>query len=162
MQRLGRRIIFSLIAALTLTACGGGGDGDSANYIPSIQIECSSGLVGDCSLNAKFVYTGLIENLAMDCDSTLKALNASQRQALFTVSGSATSSRNGIYLIATINSWTNSTGGRQDIINPGSYRVCSFVDSNGNGQLDSAEPVGSGQVNAGDNNYILNSWVAGS
>jgi len=149
-----------LILILVLTACGGGKN-DTANFIPNIQLECSSTAVSDCSANAKPVWAGLIEDLAMNCDNTLKNLNASQRQTLFAVSGSATSSRNGIYLIATVSSWVNSTGGSQDTLNNGDFKVCAFVDTNGNGQLDSTEPVGEGQVSAGGSFYILNTWTSG-
>jgi hypothetical protein len=156
------RLMTAFMFILTISACGGGSDGESANYVPSVKVECSSAVVSDCALSSKPVFVGLVENLAMNCDNTLHGLNAAQRQLLFTVSGTATSGSNGIYLIATVSTWTNSSGGRQDVLNPGSYKVCAFVDSNGNGQLDTNEPVGSGQANAGDSYYILDSWATGT
>ncbi len=153
-------IFVQILLFFAVSGCGGGHENNGANSIPAVKVECSSSNVGDCSLNAKVVYVGIIENLAMDCGATMHGLSNSQRQLLFTVSGQAVSTRSGIYLMATVNSWSNSTGGSQDTLNEGSYGVCSFVDSNGNGQLDNTEPVASGQVSAGDSNFTLSTWAA--
>ncbi len=144
---------------LILSSCGGNGEG-SGNYIPSVQVECSGVAVTDCNQNAKTVYVGLIESLALDCDDTLNGLSESQRQQLFVVTGRATSTRSGIYLMALISQWKNSSGGSQSVLNPGSYHVCAFVDSNGNGQLDTNEPVGQGVLTTGAGTYILDTWTA--
>ena len=153
-------IFVQILLIFALTACGGGHEDNGANSIPSIKVECSSADVADCSANTKVVYVGIIENLAMDCGATMHGLSNAQRQLLFTVSGQAVSTRSGVYLIATINSWFNSTGGSQDTLNEGSYKVCSFVDFNGNGQLDNTEPVSSSQVSAGDSQHTLAIWIA--
>ncbi len=152
-------IFVQILLLFGLTACGGGHEDNGANSVPSVKVECSSADVGDCSANTKVVYVGIIENLAMDCGATMHGLDSAQRQLLFTVSGQAVSTRSGIYLMATVNSWFNSTGGNQDTLNEGSYRVCSFVDSNANGQLDTTEPVSSSQISAGDAQHTLSIWI---
>lgn len=154
------RLLATVTVITTLTSCGGGDGTGSEKSIPSVQLECSSAQVGDCSLDGKMAYAGLIESLVLDCDGTLHGLTASQRQQLFAVTGSAVASRTGIYLIARISSWFNNSGGSQNVLNSGNYPVCAFIDSNGNGQLDTGEPVGSGQTATGAGTYVLSSWAA--
>lgn len=151
-------IIF--VVGFILTGCGGSGSGGSSNSIPTVKIECSGATLSDCSQDGKYVFVGLIESLTLDCASTLKNLTASQRQQLFTASGDTTSTRSGIDLVATVSNWVNSTGGGQDVLNPGNYQACALIDTNGNGLLDAGEPVGSGQVSTGTGQYILNSWTS--
>lgn len=154
------RGLFSLTILISLNACGGGGDSGD-NFIPTVQLECATAAVAGCSQNGKAAWVGLIESLAADCDDTLATLTATQRQQLFNVNGSVISSQAGAYLTGRVSSWSNSTGGDQDVLNPGSYQVCAFVDLNGNDVIDTNEPVGQGQVSIGSTGtYILSNWSA--
>lgn len=155
-----RRNLYLLTGLSVLIGCGGGDGSGSATSIPSVQIECSSTQVAGCAATGKTAYVGLIESLALTCDGTLHGLTPSQRQALFAVTGSTVSSSSGSLLTATISHWTNSTGGSQDVLNAGSFVVCAFVDSNGNGQLDTNEPIASGVATTGEGTVTLNSWVS--
>ncbi len=148
------------ILLATLVACSGDGEGSGGNFVPVVQIQCTTAAIADCGLNGKTAFVGLIETLTLDCDDTLAGLNATQRQQLFTVSGSVVTSQAGAYLTGRVSSWVNSTGGQQDVLNPGTYEVCAFVDSNGDGDIDTNEPVGRGQVSVGTSTYILTTWAA--
>lgn len=150
-----------MMLAFVLVGCGGGDGSGSATSIPSVQIECSSAQVAGCAAHGKTAHVGLIESLALTCDGTLHGLSPAQRQALFAVTGSSVSSSSGSILTATINQWTNSTGGSQDVLNAGAYVVCAFIDSNGNGQLDTNEPLATGVATTGEGTVTLNSWVSG-
>ncbi len=155
------RRVALLSAFITLSACGGGGDG-GGNYIPTVQLQCATASVAGCSQNGKTAWVGIIETLtAADCDDTLATLNSTQRQQLFNVSGSVVSTQSGAYLTGRVSEWTNTTGGNQDVLNPGTYEVCAFVDLNGNDVIDTNEPVGRGQISpGGSGTYILSSWSA--
>lgn len=149
-----------IISSSFLQSCGGGGD-SGGNFIPTVQLECATAGVAGCSQNGKTAWVGLIESLAADCDDTLATLASNQRQQLFNVNGSVVSSQAGAYLTGRVSSWTNSTGGEQDVLNPGTYQVCAFVDLNGNDVIDTNEPVGQGQVSiGGSGTFILSNWAA--
>ncbi len=153
---------FTLLTAVFMfTACSGGGD-SGGNFIPTVQLQCATAAVAGCSQNGKTAWVGLIQTLtAGDCDDTLATLDSSQRQLLFTVSGSVVSSQAGAYLTGRVSDWINSTGGQQDVLNPGTYEVCAFVDLNGNDVIDTNEPVGRGQISTGGSGtYILSTWSA--
>lgn len=150
-----------VILSLMLSSCSGGGGGSSGNFIPVIQVECATGSLATCNTSGKTAYVGIIETLTLDCDDSMAGLNASQRQQLFTASGQTIPSVSGAYLIGRVSSWVNSTGGQQDVLNPGTYQVCAFVDLNSNGAIDTNEPVARGQFSTGGSGtYILNSWAA--
>lgn len=149
-----------IVVFVALAGCSGGGDESGGNFVPNIELECPSGTIGTCTGNGKTAYFGLIETLTLDCDDTLTGLNSAQRQALFLVSGTAVTVQSGGYLTGRITNWINSTGGQQDVLNPGTYQVCGFIDANGNGVIDANEPVGKGQVSAGTSNYIVTTWNA--
>jgi hypothetical protein len=156
--------MFARIAAVTLilliSGCGGGQE-KSSDFIPDIPLECSSGQAADCAGNNLPVFVGIIESLAgADCDDFLTGMNATQRRTAFLAHGTATSSRAGILLTATITDWEDSLGGPIDVLTPGDYFVCAFVDTNSNGVIDTNEPVGAGTITAGQTGFILDDWTA--
>jgi hypothetical protein len=152
------RAWLSILMLIALTACGAGQE-KSSEFIPDIPVECTAAQAADCSGTGYTVYVGLTNSLGADCDDYLSGQNATQRRQSFDVTGSASASRNGIYLIATIDSWINSSGGTADVLLAGDYEVCAFIDTNGNGVIDTNEPTGTGTVTAGQTGFILNTWA---
>jgi hypothetical protein len=105
------------------------------------------------------LFVGLIESLSERCDDFLSGQNALQRRLSFVATGEAVTSRSGIYLIGTVDSWKNSYGGRIDVLSPGTYEACAFIDTNGNGVIDTNEPYAGGTVQLGTDDFELTQWA---
>jgi len=157
---MGLRQPVMAILIISILGCGGGEQKSSA-FIPDIPLECTTAQVAGCSGNSLPVFVGIIESLGgVDCDDFLTGMNSLSRRTTFLASTSVTSSRRGIYLYAYADSWQNTSGGTVDVLAPGEYFVCAFVDSNSNGLLDTNEPVGHGTIKAGQTGFILSDWFA--
>lgn len=63
-------------------------------------------------------------------------------------------------MTATLSDWLNDVGGTIDVLEPGDYTICAFVDLNSNDVLDTNEPVAQGTVPAGGTGFVLNQWTA--
>lgn len=146
-----------LILIFTLVGCGGG-DEEDANYIPALEIECPSGSIAACGSGGATVYGAIHDDPSINCDTTLKGLDASSRRLTFVVTGQATSTTSGAYLTASITAWKNSSNGTASSLDSGSYRGCAFIDANSNDRLDSGEPVAGGDLSPGTARVRLTSW----
>jgi hypothetical protein len=147
----------SAFAVAALVRCSGGG-GSSTSFIPDVWVECSTAQVSQCSGTGLSVWIGMTSTLSASCENTLVSLSASQRRLSFTATGSAVSTRKGIYLFASVTNWVSTTGATIDVLDPGTYKACSFVDTNGNDLLDTNEPVGSADIVVGQTNEPVSNW----
>jgi|GEM_PF-5481483 len=147
-------------AAALIVGCGGNEE-KSSDFIPDIPIECTTGQAADCAGNNLPIFVGIVESTAgADCDDFLTGMNANLRQTSFLAWGTATSSRSGIFLTANITDWKDTSGGTIDVLEPGPYKVCAFVDTNSNDVIDTNEPVGEGTITAGQTGFVLDDWSA--
>ena len=146
--------------ALVFAALGCGKQEKSSEFIPYVTALCTSTQAADCSGDALELFVGLVDSMAgADCDDFLTGMNATQRRLSFIASGTATTSRAGIYLTGTVTEWKGSTGATVDVLNPGSYQVCAFIDTDANGLLDTNEPVGTGALTPGGDFFELDDWL---
>ncbi len=149
----------AFVLILTIAGCGSAGNEDASEFIPDVPLECVSGQAADCAGDDLPVFVGLSEGLAGSaCDDFLTGMTAVQRRRSFLASGSSRSTAKGNILTATINKWENDLGGPIDVLPSGTYQVCAFIDTNGNGEIDTSEPVGEGQLIPGRTDFILSVW----
>jgi hypothetical protein len=154
------KTLMGALIAVLMTGCGGSGSAVKSDFIPDIEITCSSGQAADCAGTGLSLFVGLASAISGECDNFLaSATTPTQRQGLFAASGTATGTRNGIYLTAIVSSWVNSTGGSVDSLDAGTYAVCAFADTNGNGRVDTNEPVGRGSLTVGSTGFVLGDWA---
>lgn len=153
---MGSRLRVQFLVLL-LAGCGGQ-EKSTSKYIPDIPVECTAAQAADCSGTGLTLFAGLKESLGAECDDYLSGMNATLRRSNFTASATATTGRSGIYLTANLMSWENAWGGAIDTLEAGSYQICAFIDTNGNSVIDTNEPVGTGIVEMGTNNFVLETW----
>lgn len=147
-----------LILLQSLLACGGAEK--DPNYIPALALECPGGSFTDCTSGGKKAYAGLSDDLTINCETTLKGLDGSQRSLSFLLTAEADASVSGPYLTASIFTWKNSSGGRESSLDAGTYLACVFIDGNSNGVLDSGEPLSSAHLTPGETRVRVTSWVS--
>lgn len=145
-----------LVLAFILVSCNSAEVGE--DFIPSLQVECEAGQASHCSGTALPVFVGIARSLVQDCDDFLLGKNALQRRQSFIASGTATSTRSGIYLVATIDSWVAPDGGSIDQLDTVMHQLCAFIDTNGDGDLDTNEPVATGNFFPGVTGQRLIDW----
>ncbi len=147
--------------ALTLTFLSGCSveTADDTGFIPDVPVECTAAQAADCSGTGLAIFVGIKTSLGADCDDFLAGSNATQRRQMFEASATSTTGRSGIYLTATLDAWEDSVGGAVYALNSGTYQVCGFVDTDGDGTLDTNEPVGTGSLEMGATSFVLETWA---
>lgn len=153
------REIFVTLVATILAGCGGSQE-KSSEFIPDLPVECTSGQAADCAGNQLKLFAGIIDSIAgARCDDFLTGMTELQRRNTFLASGYATSTRSGKILTATVKEWISAAGGSIDVLNPGVYIVCAFIDTNGDGRIDTNEPVAEGKITSGKTGFVMTDWA---
>lgn len=148
---------FTLFALLP--SCGGGLNDGTATLPAAIPLQCTPAQVSTCRDTTAVTFVGLVRGLNISCDDYLYSLpNSEQRKLAFTASASARCQRLGPVITGKITHWSDSAGEPVGTLPLGTYRVCGFIDVNGNGRLDPGEPVYDGTYSAGAPNYALAQW----
>ncbi|MCB0365588.1 MAG: hypothetical protein H6624_04145 [Bdellovibrionaceae bacterium] len=151
-----------LFAGLFLVGClqTGGSDSPIYSFIPDVEVECAVDAVPSCNSSGKIIYVGLTSDTDVDCESYLVVLSSTNFAFSFDGSGSATSSYDGLAIRGTVSSWRGSQGQIIGELEKRTYRICAYIDSNGDGNLDVNEPVGSGLLSPGSSTVQLTDWFA--
>lgn len=134
------------------------GTGTDFNYIPDVRLECQLTQALGCNETGKTVYVGWISDLSVDCETYLFQLSSTTFTSSFDASGTTTTAQSGIYMTAFVTQWVNSLGATTTDLQERTYRVCAFIDRNGNGQLDVNDSVGEGQATPGVTSATINDW----
>ncbi|MCB0384315.1 MAG: hypothetical protein KDD43_02905, partial [Bdellovibrionales bacterium] len=121
----------------------GGGDSPIYAFIPDVEVECAVDAVPTCNSSGKTIYVGLTSDTDVDCENYLLVLNSTNFAFSFDGSGVISSTFDGLALRGTVSSWTGSQGQIIGDLEKRTYRICAFVDSNNDGNLDVNEPTGS-------------------
>jgi hypothetical protein len=133
---------FMVLGCLDKTTSG-------AAKIPEVQFKCSSVRAPNCGAgtNGATTYVGLVANSSIDCGVYLAQIGTGFFYIYFDASGSANAVWDGSNLTGNVNFWVDRQNQNINSVGSKTYTVCAHVDSNGNGELDSGEPIGQGTYN---------------
>jgi hypothetical protein len=141
---------------------GSGGGGANYDYIPDVQLECSSAQAAACGAAQFTIYVGLIRDLSVDCESYLHQISANNFTAVFDASGEALGHGSGSEMVGYATRWVNFQGNGITDLEEGDYRICAFIDKNGNAIMDNDDAVGEGQLSPGVTGVVVDDWFENS
>ena len=132
-----------VILCLWLGACSKSSRTGEYVRAPDIDFECSFIQSPLCDYQAagKVVFMGLTQDLNFQCENQLVELAADQVPLRFDYHGYAVVEDRGTHIFGVVTQWANAFGAKILNFLEGDYRVCAFLDDNGNGQLDYNEVV---------------------
>lgn len=135
------------LACLLLTACPAGTEENTSHFIPDVTVECAQGQADDCfsAASGRKVYVGFISNLNIICRTYLNGITAAAFATYFDAAGIGSVFKDGSFMVGQVQNWTDSQGVPLATVKRGNYRLCAFIDTNSDGQLDNGEPVGEGE-----------------
>jgi hypothetical protein len=159
-------IIQYFFIALSLTvmiACGGKNDGIEANILlPHFDVECSVVQFSNCTIDKanEKVFIGLTKNTSYSCEDLLDKPTPYYLDGSFAYSSRSTMADKGSFLVSTASVWQTKDFTPTWIMNSGTYKVCAFIDFNGNGIINSLEPFHESMYTAGQDFFPIDSWQA--
>lgn len=143
------KLIAHILVFTSLIANGGCGKSQSQPVdIGSVQFSCNLASAQECdsSGTGKTVHIGLVES-STPCTTLMNAAGANF-YSQFSASGSTIALWDGTSaLTGTVSTWVDSSNNSVTALPEGTYRVCAFLDFNGNGILDTDEPFFSQLLN---------------
>lgn len=155
-----KKSLVFLSLSLTLSGCLESSSKDSGYYsIPDIDISCSSAQATDClSGNAgKTFYIGLLTDTSTDCSTYMDQITSGNFAYFFDISGSGTTTFSGT-LNGNINNWVDNSNNTIFTMLNTTYKVCSFIDTNGNGTIGASEPLGQGLITPLTFDPVITDW----
>lgn len=154
------RTFICTLLLLLLSACS---NEQASDYIdaPNLDFECSFLDAQGCHTSNinKPIFIGLEDNLNANCRTKIALLKDTQFISNFIYSAWTLTITNGSILTGVFTHWVNYA--QTPIINmpKQSYKVCSFIDLNENGQVDILEPMSESLLTLGENDFLpISNW----
>jgi hypothetical protein len=163
MHRSSSISTLTVLAMLSLTALAGCGGTGTDPYVdaPAVDFECSfvDATGCDSSNTGKKVFIGLTDNLTTTCANEFANNSIADMIAIFDFSAQTQTANVGGVLTGVGHLWVNSYSMPFMVLPAKTFKVCAFIDVDGNGGIDANEPYQESTLTVGSDFMPLSNWT---